>query len=603
MGRDVWFRVVDHGEGESAADRTTVFGFEGAAGFVTSADFCAGRPWAANDARTWAVVEGNLQVLPQLPLGARRGDGRHGIRPLACDVDAVISSPQSPFAGGPVMRVVRGGAHLAGVALVILNAGACAGGHGAHEEPVPQAALVQRYVEAFNTGDPSTLAAVLAQMYSPGFLADLGGASSAAWQRLELFRTYGPVTHEFVDMLATPPIVWTRGRVSRGWVGHQLYLSADTDPKVIRHAIWRARPVPYPDSSYHQSRVAALMREYLGEMSRAGRFSGSVSLSHRGGPVLNESWGHDGQPTRTPVARDTRFHTGSVTKLMTAIALLQLAESGVVALDDPVGRWISEYPRPYRDSVRIRHLLSHTSGIELDDEVDYLAEARVARTASDLLRAQMRYITRRKPRFPPGSEYDYTSEGIDLLGVIVERATGRPWTEIVSERVLEPAGMHDSRFAVPVDEGRWAIGRTSLEADLQTTRPGELRPALEVLPVVAKPSSGIWSTADDLHGFMRAVLDHRLLGPAWTDSLLTPHLETGELPKYGIRSWAGLGAQGEDLWGIRTVGHGGVVPGYSSAIEYLPANGWLLTVVSSTGEATGFLVFQRFLELVGRSAP
>ncbi|HUF27491.1 MAG TPA: hypothetical protein VMM18_10985 [Gemmatimonadaceae bacterium] len=64
VGRDVWFRVVDNGEGESAADRTTVFGFEGAAGFITSAAYCAGQPWAANDANTWAVVEGNLQVKP-----------------------------------------------------------------------------------------------------------------------------------------------------------------------------------------------------------------------------------------------------------------------------------------------------------------------------------------------------------------------------------------------------------------------------------------------------------------------------------------------------------------------------------------------------------
>jgi hypothetical protein len=65
VGRDVWFRVVDNGEGDGAADdRTTVFGFEGAAGFITSAAYCAGQPWTANDANTWAVIEGNIQVMP-----------------------------------------------------------------------------------------------------------------------------------------------------------------------------------------------------------------------------------------------------------------------------------------------------------------------------------------------------------------------------------------------------------------------------------------------------------------------------------------------------------------------------------------------------------
>ncbi|MFN2315116.1 MAG: hypothetical protein ABR551_03620 [Gemmatimonadales bacterium] len=61
-GRDVWFRVVDNGEGGDVPDRTTVFGFEGAAGFITSAAYCAGQPWSANDANTWAVDAGNIQV-------------------------------------------------------------------------------------------------------------------------------------------------------------------------------------------------------------------------------------------------------------------------------------------------------------------------------------------------------------------------------------------------------------------------------------------------------------------------------------------------------------------------------------------------------------
>jgi hypothetical protein len=63
-GRDVWFRVVDYGEGDSPDDRTTVLGFEGAAGFITSADYCAGQPWTAGDANTWALFDGNIQVRP-----------------------------------------------------------------------------------------------------------------------------------------------------------------------------------------------------------------------------------------------------------------------------------------------------------------------------------------------------------------------------------------------------------------------------------------------------------------------------------------------------------------------------------------------------------
>lgn len=504
------------------------------------------------------------------------------------------SSPLTAPSGGVVSR--------AALVFVLMVSG-CIAAVPAQDTSTSRVALVRRYLDAFNSGQPAALAAFMDQMYAPAFLAASGGSRSAAWARLELFRTYGPLAVEHVDTLATPPIIWTRGTISRGWVGHQLFLSDDPEAQVTRHSIWRARPVPYPRSSLVPSQVADSMRHYLQQLADAGLFSGSVAVSRRGEPVLDESWGHDGQATPAPITSDTRFHTASVTKLLTVTALLQLAQEGEVMLDDPIGRWLPEYPSPYRSDVRVRHLLTHTSGIELDDDPAYLAAVRRARTADDLLGAQVRHIEGRAPPFSPGSEYDYTSEGIDLLGVIIERATGQPWTQVVRERVLDPAGMRRTRFAVPVDEGSWALGRTSLGPDLQTTVPGSPRPALEVLPVVARPSSGAWSTADDLHRFMRAVIGLHLLDPAWTDSLLTPHRVTGELPEYGIRSWVGLGAQGEDLWGTRTVGHGGVVPGYSAAIEYLPATGWLLTVVSNTGEATGFLVFQRFLELVAHSAP
>jgi CubicO group peptidase (beta-lactamase class C family) len=288
-----------------------------------------------------------------------------------------------------------------------------------------------------------------------------------------------------------------------------------------------------------------------------------------------------------------------MTKLLTVTAFLQLAQAGTVRLDDPVGRWVPEYPAPWRDTVQLRHLLTHTSGIRLMSDGAYQEQLRTARTANDLLVAQVDALRGSTLRFTPGSEYLYSNEDIDLLGVVIERVTGRPWTDVVQEHVLEPASMRDTRSAVPRREGRWAVGTTTVGVDLQGQ--GVRRPAVEVLPMVAKPASGVWSTAEDLHRFMRAIIDHRLLDAAWTDSLLTPKVRTGDFPKYGIEGWAGMGAQGEDLWGTRTVGHGGVVPGYSGTIEYLPESGWLLTVVSNTGEATGFVVYQRFLELVAHA--
>lgn len=471
------------------------------------------------------------------------------------------------------------------------------------ESPPPQLEMVERYLEAFNTGRPEVLAPVIAELYAPPLLEDFAGARAAAWDRIELFRTYGPLEFGHVDAEAQPPIVWSIGTVTGGWVGHQFHLAPGEPGRVVRHSTWRARPVPYPERELPDAEVADSMRDWLGRLADEGLFSGSVTMSRHGVQVLSVSHGDDGRsPVSRPVGPGTRFHVASVTKLLTVVALLQLVEAGEVALDEPLAHWIPEYPRPWRDDVTVRHLLTHTSGIELDDDPAFLEKVRVSRSADDLLAAQIEHLGGQEPRFAPGAEYDYTSEGIDLIGVILERATGRPWIDVVRDRVLAPAEMDHTRFRRPEGEGNWALGFTSLNPDLQSTTPGALRPATDVLTILAKPSSGAWSTAEDLHRLMRALLDHRLLGPAWTDSLLSPQRVTAELPKYGIVSWVGLGAQGEDLFGVRTVGHGGVVPGYSAAIEYLPDNGWLLTVVSNTGEATGFLVFQRFLELTGHAA-
>lgn len=494
---------------------------------------------------------------------------------------------------------------LAGIAIAVVVAGC--GGSAPAPPPVPEPAagsheaIATAYVRAWNTGAVDTLARVVERVYAPDFLADFGGPAAAAAARLDLRRTYGPVEPAFVDSAATPPIVWFRGTITGGWYGHQLYLNETG--RAERHTVWRARPVPLPAAAGLPPRaVADSLGAWLARLAEHGLFSGSVVLSHAGRRLLARSHGSTRQDSAAPVTSETRFHIASVTKLPTVVAFLQLVEAGRVSLDDSLGRWIPEYPEPWAGTVRMRHLLTHTSGIELDEDPAYLAEVRQARTAEDLLAAQMRFIEGRESRFAPGSEYDYTSEGIDLLAVVMERVTGRPWTEVVRERVLEAVGMHDTRFAVPRDEGRWALGFTALTGDLETATT-RLRPALEVLTAVAKPSSGLWSTAEDLHRFAEALLDGRLLGPELRDALLTPQVETGELPKYGIDGWVGLGAQGEDLWGIRTVGHGGVVPGYSAAIEYLPEGEWLLTVVSNTGEATGFLVFQRVLELAAAARP
>ncbi len=451
---------------------------------------------------------------------------------------------------------------------------------------------LSEYLDAYNSGDIGKLGSALGHLYSDPFLKGFGGSEKAAAFRLETFRTAGPLEFVPVPPTENPPIIWTRGRISRAWIGHQIEF--DEAGKVERHVIWRTRPPVAPVMDpVPEDRLVQEVRDYLNTMAAADLFSGQVELRKNNQVLLSETYGLRDRNDTPPVTEDTPFNIASVTKLLTVVAALRLVENGVISLDDPISKWIPEYPEPAASRVTLRHLLTHTAGIAFDDDPLYIKEARGARTADDMLRAQLNSAARVGFPFEFGA-YKYSSEQIDLVAIIMERATGRPWTELAREYVLDPAGMTHTSFTPP--PGR-AVGYTFSAADLDGNVT-ELQPSTAILPPHAKPSSHAWSTARDLARLMRALVEGKLLGPEMTRALLEPQERGEKYALFQLSSWVGLGTQGADDFGVRTVGHGGVVPGYSAVIEYFPATDHLLTIVSHTGEHTAYIVYQRVLEMI-----
>ena len=125
--------------------------------------------------------------------------------------------------------------------------------------------------------------------------------------------------------------------------------------------------------------------------------------------------------------------------------MLQLEQQGRLSLDEPMSRFVPEYPAFIAEQVTIRHLLTHTSGIELDDDPEFNRLVAEARSLSEILAAHVERIEHlnegRYADFRPLESHDYSNENYDLLGVIIERASGQPWQEYVHEHVLPPAGM------------------------------------------------------------------------------------------------------------------------------------------------------------------
>ena len=261
---------------------------------------------------------------------------------------------------------------------------------------------------------------------------------------------------------------------------------------------------------------------------------------------------------RVPLRPSARFRVGSITKSMVATVVLQLVGEGTLRLDDSVERWLPGMV-PEGESVSVRQLLNHTSGIfnYTDDPAfwaDLVADPGRTRSPESLVAI----ATSHPPLFPPGAGWSYSNTNYILAGLIIEAATGRTAETELRQRIFTPLGLRNTSFPV-VDRG---IGGYHAHGYLlpgnpffPTDQPLDVTDLIS--PSWAWTAGAVISTADDLSRFYGALLGGRLLPPALLQQMLT----TVQVdPVFGY----GLG-----VFSIRTVcgtiwGNSGGVPGYNS---------------------------------------
>lgn len=253
------------------------------------------------------------------------------------------------------------------------------------------------------------------------------------------------------------------------------------------------------------STVAALMaREHIPAVS--------IAIVQGNRLRLARAYGSSDVENLVPATTASRFRIASLSKSLTATAVMQLVERRKLNLDDPIQRYVPEYPVK-RFPVTIRHLLGHTSGIRhyAGDEYDNMRQFDSLLRTLDLFKNDS--LLHR-----PGETATYSTYGYVLLGLAIERASGMPYMEYLQRNVLEPAGMTtaglDDQFAIIPHRAR-GYGRTAA---------GALRNALPTNTSYVLPAGGIIATASDLGRFAMAFQADRLLTPASRAVMLSPVL-------------------------------------------------------------------------------
>jgi CubicO group peptidase (beta-lactamase class C family) len=298
------------------------------------------------------------------------------------------------------------------------------------------------------------------------------------------------------------------------------------------------------------------------KLARADQFSGAVLVARNGNVLLEQAWGLADRKTRTPNTPATKFRLGSMNKMFTAVATLQLVEAGKLALDDPVGKHLPDYPnKEVAKKVTVRHLLTHTGGTgDIFGAVFELNRLKLRRHAD-----YVKLYGSNLLGFEPGARFEYSNYGFVLLGALIEAASGQSYYDYVREHVFRPAGM-TATDSLPesTDVPKRATGYMKLGPGV----PGE--PNNDTLPWRGTAAGGGYSTVRDLMRFAEALSSGKLISKASFAEMTREHQ-----PQYGY----GVGVQGAGP--LRSYGHGGGAPGMNGELRVFPRLGYVVVGLSN----------------------
>lgn len=296
------------------------------------------------------------------------------------------------------------------------------------------------------------------------------------------------------------------------------------------------------------------------ELARKDQFSGAVLVARQGKVLFEKAWGLANRETGTPNTLDTKFRIGSMNKMFTAVATLQLVEAGKLALDDPIGKHLPGYPnKDVASKVTVRHLLTHTGGTGDIFGPEFEQNRLTLREHGDYVKL----YGARGLGHEPGARQEYSNYGFLLLGALIEKVSGTSYYEHVRSKVFEPAGM-TSTGSLPESE------------DVPGRSAGYMRPAdawvpnTETLPWRGTSAGGGYSTVGDLLRFAQALESGKLLSKELLDEATRP-----QQGRYGY----GFNARGEGS--LRSYGHGGGAPGMNGELQVFPQLGYVVVSLSN----------------------
>jgi D-alanyl-D-alanine carboxypeptidase len=415
-------------------------------------------------------------------------------------------------------------------------------------------ALLQAWLDAFNADNPTSYRAFITKYLPDGLpyldddlaVRDVSGG-------LELLRSE-----------TTPPNQITGWVKDRSWDRFSRIILTAKDADHLSDIGFRGAPAPpnFSIARLGERDALSAFDSKLQAEAAAGRFSGAVLVAKKDHILLRHGFGMANLADKTPNIPQTQFCIGSMGKMFTSVAILQLVQHNKVALGDTIAHYLPDYPNAsLAKKVTIEQLLAHTGGTGEIFGPKYDGHSVEFSSPAKFIAL---YGTR-DLAFEPGSKWYYSNYGYILLGAILERVTGQSFNSYYTENIFRVAGMHStSQIPSPADK-------------TATPYTGALATGLKpVPPYYGTPAGGGYSTVDDFFAFARAIQSNRLLDPKHTSLLTTGKVDTGN-GSYSL----GLAVSSRN--GVPCYGHGGSAPGVNGDLTLYPQSGYITAVLCNRG--------------------
>jgi len=304
---------------------------------------------------------------------------------------------------------------------------------------------------------------------------------------------------------------------------------------------------------------------YLLAAHKENRFNGNALIAQHGKILLQKSYGYKNFSAHVLNDSNTIFQIGSITKQFTATIILRLQEEGKLSVRDKLDKYFPQFK--YAGEITIENLLTHTSGIyNYTNDIDEGDSAIVCNPVAKQLVLDIMF--KHKLDFKPGTQFRYDNSGYYLLGLIIEKVTGKSYEQNIRDIIFKPLQMNHSLFDFKHSaDTNVATGYQTLNDSVQKEAS-----ALRWDSTVSYAAGGIWSTTGDMYKWALAIAKKKILSADSWKTMLTPHLD-----KYGY------GVFIDSLFGKRTISHGGGIPGFIAYLDYYPAEDVTIILLNNKG--------------------